>query len=93
MTKLNMKHFVLTITSFTLLVSILCAAFVFAAPKTAVTFFNMWMHGVDLTPIMKTPSLPDAIIGTLTLTVVTALLSAVFVKLWNYFYDKTAVER
>ena len=91
MDKLNLKHFTFTVTSFVAIWYILCVAFIAIAGSTAVKFFNLFFHGLDLTKIMKTPTIVETIIGFVLFIILTVIFSALFVKLWNYFYESMEV--
>jgi len=85
MKNLRMKPFIYTLTSFTAIWYILCAAFILIAKEKAVKFFNLFFHGIDFTKIMKTPTISETAIGFLLTIIITAAFSALFVLLWNKF--------
>ena len=89
MSKLSLGPVVKTVTSFIALVYVLCAFFVFAAPQAAVRFFSLWFHGLDLTKIAitTTPSIFSLFFGFLSSILTAAILTAVFVQLWNRFQE------
>jgi len=91
MHKLQLNHFVATVTSFIALIYLVCAFALYLAPKASLQFFSQWFHGIDLTAIAKVPTLGEIILGFFTALVATIVLSAVFVWLWNYFYTSMEV--
>lgn len=88
MRMLSYKPFIETMMTFVGIIYLVCAFFVFIAPTATLQFFSLWFHGIDLKTIASVPTLPNMIIGFITALVVTALASAVFVRIWNYFSSK-----
>jgi len=90
--KLNSKHFVITMTSFVGIVYLLCAALVLMAPVTSIKVANLAFHGLDLTKITKTIGFVDIVYGFVVSIIATIIYSAIFVAVWNYFYNKMEVK-
>ena len=86
--KLDMKHFVLTVTLFIAIVYLICAIAIYLAPESTLRFFSYWMHGVDLMKIAKIPTIVDISTGLVTALIVSIVGSALFAGLWNYFDEK-----
>ncbi len=87
--KMKIKPFVFAVTSFVAIVYLICAIAIYLAPEITLKFFGYWFHGVDLMKIAKIPTLGDIVIGLVTALIVSVVGSALFVKLWNYFDEKS----
>lgn len=85
------KQTVATVVSFVALVYILCAAFIMLAPTASLRFFNLWFHGIDLTLVQEIPVLSDVLLGFMSAVVVAAVLTSLFVLLWNFFNSQKEV--
>lgn len=91
MERLNIKHFSVTITSFSAVLYVVCAFLVFVARDSFLSFLNIIAHGVDFTKIAKTPDLFNAITGFFVVIILVYILAAFFAVLWNYFYERMEV--
>ncbi len=87
MTKLKLKPFVLSITSFAAILYLICAILVLIAPQTTLKIFANLFHGVDLTKIAKIPAVSEAVIGLITVIIFAAISAAIFVWIWNKFNE------
>jgi len=81
--KLDTKQTVLSVTIVISTLYLLCALFIFFAPTTALSFFSLWFHSLDITKIAKTPELSEIAIGFVTMLIVSASFAMLFVKIWN----------
>ena len=86
--KLDMKHFVATATTFISVLYIICAAVILYAPIESIKFFNLFFHGMDLSRIAKSAVLSDVLLGFVFSVILTVIFSALFVYLWNTYYEK-----
>lgn len=87
MHKLHPKHFVLTVTTFEVVLYTICAIIFTVAPMKALEVVNQWAHGVNLVAIGTTFTIQDFFAGLLTSATATMVFSTIFVMIWNYFYD------
>ena len=85
MNKLNTKPFVLSLTSFVVILYLICAIFLLVAPGITLSIFNNWFHGIDLMKIAKIPTISEIIVGLITSIIFTVIFSAIFVAIWNKF--------
>lgn len=85
MNKLKTKPFVLSITSFVVILYLVCAILILIAPGTTLSVFSNWFHGIDLTKIAKMPTISEVVIGLITSIIATVIFSAIFVAIWNKF--------
>ncbi|MBS3149457.1 hypothetical protein J4455_02065 [Candidatus Woesearchaeota archaeon] len=90
--KLNAKHFIFTMTTFVAVVYIICAILILMAPVTSIKIANLLFHGLDLTKISRTIGFVDIVYGFIVSTIATVIYSAIFVTIWNYFYDRMEVK-
>ena len=94
MHKLNTKHFVFTVTSFVVIVYLICAILTLIAPNLILVIGNQWAHAIDITKIAgEIPTILEIITGLITIAIATIIFSVIFVWLWNYFYEKLEVKK
>lgn len=86
--RFSQKQAISTVTTFAGLLYIVCAALFFVIPETALKLFGLMAHGIDLTKIAKTPAIGETVIGFFVTIIITAVLTAVFVVLWNKFDER-----
>lgn len=87
--KMKIKPFVFAVTSFVAIVYLICAIAIYLVPESTLRFFSYWMHGVDLMKIAKVPTIAEISVGLVTALISSVIGSALFVKLWNYFDEKS----
>jgi len=86
--RLDIKHFVASVTTFISVIYIICAAVILIAPIESIKFFNLFFHGIDLSRIAKSAILSDVVLGFVFSVIITVILSALFVYIWNKYYEK-----
>ena len=85
MERLEGKHVVAAVTTFVGIVYLVCVALIALVPTASLNVANLWVHGLDLTAIAKTPTWSETLLGFITIIIATVLASALFVKVWNLF--------
>lgn len=87
--QLNPKTISLTLASVSVIMYLLCAALIAAAPQTTLILFSYLFHGIDITKIADFQnSFSSVVIGTIETAVYTLAAGWLFATIYNYINKK-----
>lgn len=71
------------------LLYVLCGVLYALSPQRTMAFFNSWFHGIDFTLVMRTGPITVSafIFGLVSVVVSTAVLTWIFVVVYNLCWD------
>jgi hypothetical protein len=69
------------------IIYILCFIIVFIAGDSSLKFFNLFVHGIDLTGLTTTPSIGTGIIGLIVSIIIAYVAGWLFAKIYNKYSE------
>ncbi len=85
MVKLDVKGIGLASGIVTAIVYVVCFLIVLILGSASLKFFNLFIHGIDLTSLATTPSLGTGILGLIVSVVVAYIFGAIFALTYNKY--------
>lgn len=85
--KLNPKVVSFSLLVVSVIISLLCAVFIAAAPEASLKFFGSIFHGIDITKIATSVTLSGVLAGLIAIAVIALVTGWLFAAIYNFFVD------
>ncbi len=83
--KLNPKAIAMAFAILVVIFYIACFVIILFGGDSAIRFFNLFFHGIDLTSIKSNPSIANGIIGLIISAIISYIAAYVFAVIYNKF--------